>query len=98
MDDGGFVDTNGGGEVGVDCSLGRFVIVGGIWVADGDAVGDAVGVPDGVTVGEKVRVKTEVAEGVDVIVDVGEWVADPSIVLVGVTEPFPVFGIMKSGP
>ena len=93
---GGLVGMGFGLEVGVSRSLGRFVIVGGISVGEGDEVG----VMDGATVGEEVRVKTGMTEAVAVKVAVGGYVAVTGKVAetarVGVVEP-PVSGITKSG-
>lgn len=100
---GGLVDTGDGGAADVACSPGRFIVVGEMNMGEGDAVG----VVDGGTVGEKLRV--EVAEGVDVIMAVGELVAvwnsvavasnlgDRSMLNMDVAAPNPVFGITKSG-
>src|SRR6266542_4239131 len=99
---GGFVGKGVGWiddvAVRVNCCFGRLVLVGGMGVRVGEAVG----------VGDKVAVKTGVAEGIDVLVaardavTVLKGIADASTavavsaLLVGVAEPFPVFGITRS--
>jgi len=92
---GGFVGMDGAVGVRETCSLGRLVAVGGMRVGDGDVVG----VEDCVTVGEALGVKTKVADGLAVgdCVAVLEGVTEASTVAVGVTEPCPLFGIIRSG-
>src|SRR5829696_5366556 len=68
---GGFVGTGFCGDVDEVSFFGRFVAVGGRGVDDGDAVG----VMDCVTVAVNVKVRMAVAEGREVIVAVGGFVA-----------------------
>ncbi len=93
---GGLVEARTGVEVGVSRSLWSFVSVGGMGVGDGDGVG----VLDGAIVGDGVDVKTgEMAVEVDVedgkLMTVAGRVGDTFNV--GVTEPSPVPGMMRSG-
>jgi len=101
-----------GVQVDVNVGLGggskRLVLVGPIGVRVGVLVGEAVRVCDGVGVGEWVMVKMEVVGG-DVTVAVGEFVAVKkrlanswrgmtiSVLIVGVDNLPPVFGMRRSG-
>jgi hypothetical protein len=103
---GGTAVGNGldGEEVRVACSLGRFVAVGGIDVAEGmlvavrdaTAVGEAVAVNVCVNDGTVVTVTVFVCVGVVSSIPKGSAVDVSCTSVVGVADP-PVLGIIKSG-